>query len=149
MPRVDETEVIESTHTANTAGQVESSVSKSLQYVDTDVTQNERDVRFWNTNTWSDTSTSRERKIMCVAHAVGHGIDVFGDQVTHEYQSPLPPMPLQPDVDVNVPDLSLPEYEFDVSTDWELFEKVNGEYSKINYGTAGPITATVHDNSSG
>jgi hypothetical protein len=109
----------------------------------------ERSVKFWNTITIADTdSTGKERKFRVRINIVGHGIDT-GAWVEHEYTSPLPRIPLQPEKTFEVPSLGLAEYHFIVTGPWELYERQLGEYTKINQGTQGSETATVKDNSTG
>ena len=145
MTRADETEVIQSTHVADTAGAVTSDYDRSPAYTDTEVTQNERTVKFWNTGTFSDTSTQRDRKWLCRIHIVGNGVDELSNWEEWEYTSPLAPHPLSPEKTITVPDLSQPSYDFDVFTVWELWE---GDF-QLRDGVEGPIVATVDDNSIG
>ena len=150
MTRTDETEVVVGTLTADSQGGVNSTDGKSPSYTDTEVTENERSIRFWNTITVSDTDTnSKQRKFRVRVRVVGHGVDTSGSWVEHPYSSPLASTPLQPDKTFNVPDQDLPKYDFTVTGPWELYEMQSGTYNLIDSGGQGPETATVNDDSSG
>ena len=145
MTRVDETEVITSTHIADTQGGVESSNSKSPAYTDTEVNSTERSVRFWNTAHISDTSNGKVRKFRAKILIEGHGVNTSSGWAEFEYTSPLLPTPVSPSKTFNVPDHNLSQYNFDVRTIWELFKQVGESYSEINSGGTAQHTATVND----
>jgi len=148
MPRVDETQVIVGTLVADTPGGVETDDSKSPAYTDTEVTQNERSVTFKNSISCSDTSNGKERKFVVSARAEGHGLDETGTPEEHVYTSPLSAHPLTPEVEIDVPDQSLSQYDFTVTTPYALYEKINDEWTELAVAAQGPETATVNDNSS-
>ena len=150
MTRTDETEVILGTLVANTAGQVTDDHDKSPLYTDTEVTENERTVKFWNRVICSDTDTNGKERMFKVKIAiVGHGIDTECAWVEHEYTSPLAATDLFPEKTISVPDQSLNQYDFAISLSWEFYEKQSGEYVRLANAIQGPETATVNDNSSG
>ena len=149
MPRVDETEVIVSSHIADSQGGVESNYERSPLYTDTEVTETERDVTFWNTANVSDTSNGKERKWKVKITISGHGVSSESSWSEHAYVSPLPEIAIHPEDTIEVPDIGLPKYEFDVCTVWELYEKVSGIYNRLTGASEGPVTATVNDNITG
>jgi len=148
MPREDETEVVDGSLAADDDSVTQDS-DKSVAYTDTEVTESERSIRFWNTFLCSDSSLAKERKFKLKIHIVGHGIDTESNWVEHEYTSPLTAIPISPDKTFNVPDLELSEYNFDVSTPYELYEKQSGVYNLTHSGESSSETATVDDSSVG
>lgn len=143
----DETEVIVSSHIAE-ADSTDSSNSRSPFYTDTEVSGSQRTVRFWNTPRISDTSNGKERKFRAKITIEGHGVNISSGWSEFEYSSPVDPTPLSPDKSFDVPDDNLNQYNFDVKTVWELYEMLNGQYTLIDEGLEGPMTAIVVDNTS-
>lgn len=144
MPRQDETEVIDSTHVADSEGDVTSESGKSPAYTDTEVNSQERSVTFWNRALWSDSSTYQDRKIKCEIEITGHN-ETFKAHVEHPYTSPLINQELKPEKEFSVPLLNLSEYTYYVKTNWWLYEKNGTTYSELKSSSVGPYTATVDD----
>ena len=135
----DETEVIQSTHIVLEESMNNDS-EKSPAYTDTYVTPLDRTVKFWNTATFSDTTTGKQRRVK-------FGIDVDGDVTWlswDNYTSPKAPTPYQPETEIVVPPNG-PTHNYDVETKF-VVEELDGVVWKELYGDAvGPYTATVKE----
>lgn len=149
MSRIEDTEVILSTHSADASEQVGTVFNRSPSYRDTEVTGTERTVIFRNGTTISDTSVGKERRFKCRIRVTGNGIDTLGEWEDHQYVSPLTGFPLVVELPVDVPDFGLPSYDFDVFTEWVWERKTGDSYSGFAADDVGPEEATVNDHRSG
>ena len=82
----DETEVITATTVLSNAG-TSRTANKSLQYTDTEVDSSDRTVRFWNKDTFSDTTNGKRRKVRFGIGVAGESGTPFWDN-WDEYTSP-------------------------------------------------------------
>ena len=144
----DETEVVESTHRADGDTILDISSSRSPLYSETDVSGSNRKVTFWNRANYSDTTMPKKRKIIFRIVIIGHGISKIG-QAEQEYYSPLGTVEHLPIAEVTVPDHGLPQYSFQVRTNYELFNWNGSSWDRATGGETPPETAIVNDNSSG
>ena len=134
----DETEVVDSTHTA-TNDYIDHSSRQSPIYHDTEVTQMDRTVKFWNKALFSDTTTGILRRLR-------FGIDVNGSVSwlpKEEYNSPKPPTIYQPQMEVLVPNDGYPEHIYPVKTVIELEEWQGDQWTMIFNENEGPYNARV------
>ncbi len=136
----DETEVVESEHTADENG-MSTSGRKSPLYRDTEVTEDDRTVKFWNRATFSDVSTGNLRRVR-------FGIDVDGGIAWvpwDEYTSPKEPTIYKPEKEITVPRDGNPEHPYPVKTRYEVDKWSDSEWSSLQRGDVGPHTAKVKE----
>ncbi len=147
MTRVSQTDVVYSSHIASTTD-CQDTATEDPDYEETEVTATERTVTFINNAQLTDNSILESRRVRIRAHATGHGIDTYGEWIPYDYyDSPKTKTPYECDVEVDVPDLNLPYYDFSVTTQIQIDRNVNNEWLPFVDREVGYITARVNDDS--
>ena len=144
----DETEVVESTHVADGDQVTDVGSDQSNLYSETQVSQSDRTVTFWNRVHFGDTTIPKQRKIVFFIEISGHGITETGS-TEQEYYSPLGSRPYLPAREITVPTLNLQQYRFEVKTVYELYNRDGIGWTKVAFGETNTETATVIDNGLG
>jgi len=145
-----ETEVIETTWTKTAVALVPLS-KKATLYHDTHVTTQDRQIKFWNTDTFSDTRTGIRCRVKFKILVIGtnNTVDTSGETVWDEYDAPKASTPYVPDATFTVPSDNLPSYYFDIRSECVIEKHVNGQWVHDDGSTEGPETAKTIDDSVG
>jgi len=135
----DETEVIQSSHIVLEESMNNDS-DESQAYRDTQVTPEDRTVKFWNTATFSDITTGKQRRVK-------FGIDVDGDTTWlswDSYTSPKTATPYQPETEIVVPPNG-PTHNYEVKTKVVVEEYAGLVWGPLQDVTTPGYTATVNE----
>ena len=137
----DETEVVLSSHDIDPSDTMSNDDERSPNYVDTEVTEEDRTVKFWNTANFSDATTGKTRRARA-GIIIDGGSPIFTSW--HNYTSPLTSKVFQPDDTVTVPHNG-PSHEYDIETKIEVDEQAGVTWSSLKRHTTTAYIATVNE----
>ena len=138
----DQTEVVDSSHII-VNNQMTSDSQKSPQYTDTEVTQEDRTVKFWNSAAFSDDDIQSGSRRVRAGIIIDDGPPVWTSW--HNYNSPATAQTvLQPEDEIVVP-YTGEDHDYDVKTRVQVEEMSGVIWSGLFDHTTQSYTATVKE----